>query len=127
MDNPSLWVESIEEAIAEVSRACGGRKKLATEMWPSLPPREAHNRFDACCNPERREQFHPTDILYIARRGREAGCHALMFFIARDTGYTDPAPAEPEDELKTLLREYLASRKREGKLEERIERLRSAA
>ncbi|MCO5213725.1 MAG: hypothetical protein M9936_28835 [Caldilinea sp.] len=36
MDTPSLFVESIEEAIAEVARACGGRKAFAVAMWPCL-------------------------------------------------------------------------------------------
>jgi hypothetical protein len=122
MDTPSLFVESIDEAVAEVAHACGGRKALAVSMWPSLPVRDAHNRFDACCNPERREQFHPSDLLYIARRGREAGCHSLMLFIARETGYSDPQPLEPEDERANLQREFIRAQKGLEALAKRMER-----
>ncbi len=129
MDTPSLFVESIEEAISEVARVCGGRMS-AVAMWPSLPVREAHNRFDACLNPERREKFDLSDLLYIAKRGREAGCHSLMLFIARDTGYTDPQPVEPEDERARLQREFIQAQKAMTQLAARMERagmLRSAA
>lgn len=130
MDTPSLFVDSVEEAVAEVARACGGRKVLAVAMWPSLPVRDAHNRFDACCNPDRREQFHPSDLLYIARRGREAGCHSLMLFLAREAGYSDPQPVEPEDERAKLQREFIEAQKAMQRLAARMERaglLRSAA
>lgn len=122
METPSLFVESIEEAIAEVARICGGRKGLAATMWPSLPVREAHNRFDACLNPERREQFHPNDLLFIARAGREAGCHSLMLFLAREAGYTDPQPMEPEDERAKLQREFVQAQKSMAQLAARMER-----
>ena len=130
MDTPALFCESIEEAILEVARFCGGRKTLAAEMWPSLPVREAHNRFDACCNPERREQFHPADLLYIAKRGRAAGCHSLLLFLARESGYADPQPVEPEDLRAKLQREYIEATKAMQRLAGRMERagmLRSAA
>ena len=39
----ALFHERIEDAIDEVVRQCGGRKKLACEMWPDKPAREAHN------------------------------------------------------------------------------------
>ena len=122
MDTPSLFCESIEEAVAEVAMRCGGRKAFAASMWPSLPVRDAHNRFDACLNPERREQFHPSDILYILRRGREAGCHSLMLFLARETGYADPQPMEPEDERAKLQREFVQAQKAMTQLAARMER-----
>lgn len=122
MDTPSLFCESIDDAIAEVARVCGGRKAFAAAMWPSLPVREAHNRFDACLNPERREQFHPSDLLYIARAGREAGCHSLILFLARESGYTDPAPIEPEDERARLQREFINAQKALQALASKMER-----
>lgn len=122
MDTPTLFVESIEEAIAEVAVACGGRKAFAAAMWPALPVREAHNRLDACLNPERREQFHPSDLLYIIRRGRESGRHSLMLFLARECGYTDPQPVEPEDERAQLQREFIQAQKGFEQLARRMER-----
>jgi hypothetical protein len=130
MDTPSLFCESIEEAIAEVAQACGGRKAFAAAMWPSLPVRDAHNRFDACLNPERREKFSPSDLVYIIRRGHECGRHSVMTFLARDTGYADPVPLEPEDERAKLQREFIQAQRGLEHLARRMERaglLRSAA
>lgn len=130
MDTPSLFCESIEEAIDEVAKACGGRKAFAVAMWPSRPVREAHNRIDACLNPGRDEKFDLSDLLYIARRGREAGCHSLVLFMARESGYTDPQPLEPEDERAKLQREFVQAQRAMSHLAARMERagmLRSAA
>lgn len=38
-----------------------------------------------------------------------------------------PVPVEPETELAGLLREYLAIKKNEGKLEQKIEKLMAVA
>lgn len=122
VDTPLLFCETIEEAIDEVAKACGGRKQFAAEMWPSRPVREAHNRFDACLNPERAEKFDPVDLLYIMRRGRKVGCHSLIWFMARDAGYTDPLPVEPEDERAKLQREYIEATRTMQRLASRMER-----
>lgn len=97
----ALFHERIEDAIDEVVRQCGGRKKLACEMWPEKPAREAHNLMDACLNPERRERFSPAQVLYIARRGSEVGCHAVMTFLGRECGY-DIKPITRGEEVDRL-------------------------
>lgn len=120
-----LFCESIEEAMDEVIKACGGRKAFACEMWPSMPVREAHNRIDACLNPERREKFSPHDLLYVLRRGRDAGCHSLMGFLAGDAGYR-AEPIEPEDEMARLQREFLAGVEAQKVTAARMERIAQA-
>ena len=124
MDTPTarLFCESIEEAIDEVVKACSGRKAFACELWPSLPVREAHNRLDACLNPERREKFSPHDLLYILKRGRAAGCHSLMLFMAGETAYR-VEPIEPEDERAKLQRAFADAVRVQAQLVERMERL----
>ena len=101
----ALFHERIEDAIDEVVRQCGGRKKLACEMWPDKPAREAHNLMDACLNPERRERFSPSQLLYIARRGREADCHALMKYLGAECGYEIKpiTKAEEVDRLTSVV------------------------
>ena len=101
----SLFHERFEDALDEVIRVCGGRKAFAVEMWPDKPARDAHNLLDACLNPERRERFSPTQVMYIARRGADAGCHAVMQFLGRELGY-DIKPvtkAEEADRLTTVV------------------------
>ena len=97
----ALFHERIEDALDEVIRCCGGRKPFACQMWPDKPAREAHNLIDACLNPERRERLSPTQVLYVAQRGREVGCHAVMDYFARECGY-EVKPVTPADEVDRL-------------------------
>ena len=125
-----LFFERIEDAIDHVIRQCGGRKKLAVELWPAKPARDAHNLLDAMLNPERREKFSPADVVYVARRGREAGCHAVMLFIARDAGYADPVPIDPQDVQAELQRTFIDAVDRLEIIKaqlQRVQRVRSAA
>lgn len=83
----ALFHERFEDALDEAIRVCGGRKRFACEMWPDKPARDAHNLLDACLNPERRERLSPAQVMYIAKRGAEAGCHAVMQYLAAECGY----------------------------------------
>jgi len=123
MDQFPLFHERVEEAIAAVIDACGGRKKIASELWPDKPLRDAHNLLDACLNPGKREKFDPSQIVYIAKRGRQAGCHYLMQFICREVGYCDPIPLEPEDERAKLQREFVEAQKSMAGMMARMERV----
>jgi hypothetical protein len=53
-----------------------------------------------------------------------------MLVLARETGYTDPQPVEPEDERAKLQREFINAQRGFEALAKRMERaglLRSAA
>lgn len=106
---PQLFHERFEDALSEVTGVCGGRKAFAATMWPNKSARDAHNRLDACLNHERPEKFDLDDLLYVLRAGRAAGCHSAMAFLARECGYGEPVPLEPEDERARLQREFAQS------------------
>lgn len=130
MQQEPLFFERLEDALGAVIDRCGGRKKFAAEMYPNKPPRDAHNLLDAMLNPERREKFSPADVVYVARRGREAGCHAVMLFIARDAGYADPVPIDPQDVQAELQRTFIDAVDRLEIIKaqlQRVQRVRSAA
>lgn len=118
-----LFHERIEDACAEVIDRSGGRKKFAAEMWPDKLVADAHNHLNACLNPAKRERFSPDQLLYIARRGRAVGCHSLITWLAREAGYSDPQPLEPEDERAALQRQYVDAVKAMSRINERMERL----
>lgn len=102
---PELFHERFEDALAETIAACGGRKAIAGGLWPDKPQRDAHNLIDACLNPERREKFSPSQLIYILKKGREAGSHAAAMYLARECGY-DIKPivqAEEVDRLTTVI------------------------
>lgn len=97
----ALFHDRVEDAIDEVIRACGGRKQFACEMWPDKPQRDAHNLLDACLNPERREKFSPTQVMYILKRGRDVGCHAFMHYFGQECGY-EVRPIQKDAEVNRL-------------------------
>lgn len=107
MHQEQLFFDRMEDALAAVIDQCGGRKKFASEMFPDKPLRDAHNLLDAMLNPERREKFSPEQVLYVAKRGREVGCHAVMLYQAREAGYADPVPIDPADREAELQRQFI--------------------
>lgn len=123
MEQQALFFERIEEALDAVIRAAGGRKKMAAELWPDKPVRDAHNLLDACLNPERRERLTPSQLQFIARRGRECGCHAVMQYLARECGYAEPVPLDPQDERAALERRLIESVGELRHIEARLARL----
>lgn len=118
---PELFHERIEDALDEVIRCCGGRKKFACELWPEKSPADAANHMNACLNTERRERLTPEQMLYILRRGRAVGCHAAMAYLAQECGYSTPLPVEPEDELAKQQREFVGAVKALSAMAARIE------
>lgn len=107
MHQEQLFFDRVEDALGAVIDACGGRKRVAVQMYPDKPVQDAHNLLNAQLNPERRERFTPDQVLYLARRGREVGCHAVMQYLAREVGYADPVPVEPEDQEAQLQRQFV--------------------
>lgn len=121
-----LFHERFEDALDEVIRVCGGRKAFACEMWPDKSARDAHNLLDACLNPERRERLTPEQLLYIARRGAEVGCHAVMTYLAAECGY-DVKPVTRAEEVDRLTAVVAQSTKTLATALATLERLQSSS
>jgi len=125
-----LFYESFNDALDACVKACGGAKVVACQLWPDKTPDAAHRLLLACLNEDRVEKLGPDQVLFILRLGRERGFHGAMNVIARETGYADPMPIEPEDEKARLQREFIEAQKAMQKLADRMERvglIRSAA
>lgn len=122
MQQEPLFHERIEDAIGAVTDRLG-RKRISKELWPDKSERDAHNLIDACLNPERKERFTPSQLMFIARKGREAGHHGIVTYLCRELGYADPTPIEPRDELTELLRVSIEERRHQARRDDRIERL----
>ena len=131
MPQTALFYESLDDAIKDVIRVCGGAKVVGSKLWPEKSPEAASRLLNDCLNEHRPERLSPAQLMLIARMGRDKGCHAVMYFMCADLSYSQPVPIEPEDELAGLLREYLASRKAgdrmESKIDDKIAKLRSVA
>lgn len=121
--NPSLFHESLADALRECIATCGGLKTVGKLLWPEKDADIAGRLLADCLNEAKREKLSPEQVLLGLRLAREKGCHAGMTFIARELGYADPQPIEPEDEKAKLQREFIESTKALAKMAQRIEHL----
>lgn len=120
-----LFYESYEDAIRDCITALGGFKKVGAALWPAMPADDAGRKLAACLNPEKREKLDLGELRLIRREARKAGVHILAHYEARDAGYTEPQPLNPEDEAAQLRREFIASVKALEAIQARLEQVTS--
>lgn len=118
-----LFHESFTEALRECVTACGGSKKVGALLWPERDVDAAGRHLSDCLNDAKRERLSPEQVVLILRMARAAGCHAGMLFLARELGYADPQPIEPEDERARLQRHFIDASRELSRLVERIQTL----
>lgn len=98
--------ESLADAVAEVAKVLGGKKKLALMVWPAKGD-SSHSHLLDCLNPDRPHKLSPDELVRIARLGREQGCDAVVRFFCQESGYEVPK-AKNVDELRTELQTRIA-------------------
>jgi hypothetical protein len=119
--NP-LFIEDINDALRALVQGLGGPKAVGPMLFPDLGVEQAANRMRDCYNPERRERLSPEQLLFVLRKGREAGCHVLAHYLLGEAGYQDPVPLEPADEAAQLMRDFIETGKRMEALAARLDR-----
>lgn len=109
-DQIPLWHEDINDAMKHLVAALGGAKTVGIQLRPEWEdnPNKAGGWVNDCINPDRNEKFNWDQIFWLLKKGRETGCHAAMHFLARECGYTEPHPVEPEDERAKLQRAFIS-------------------
>lgn len=115
--------ESLNDALVDCVKACGGSKPVAHALWPSKPLDAAQRHLLACLNESKPERLCPDDMLLLLRMARDRGCHVGMQYIAHALSYAEPVPIEPRDELADLIRQYISRKEQEKADDSRIERL----
>lgn len=105
MDQENLFHETPEDAIGAVIGACGGFQKVATLLWPTRKPQSAYARLKACLDDSKDEKLTLSEIIAIARMGRESGAHAFMNFLTSELAYTAVKPIAPIDHAAQRLDE----------------------
>lgn len=100
-------VESINGALIECIKACGGSKQVGPRLWPEKTPDAAQRLLLDCLNDDRPARLTPEQMLLVLRMARDRGCHAGMQFIAAALSYSEPIPIEPKDEADELRRQVL--------------------
>jgi hypothetical protein len=98
--------ESVNDALQSAVTALGGFKKAGAMLRPELPIDQAAGWLRDCLNPGKREKLSPDQFLFIMRAARAGGYHALMNFVAFDTGYR-AAPVDPQTQEAELQRRFI--------------------
>jgi len=106
-----LFFDTYEDAIRATIDALGGFKRAGNMLWPSMPVDEAGRKLAHSLNPDKREKLSFAELAMIRREARKVGVHILAHYEARDAGYTEPQPLNPEDEAAQLQREFIAAMK----------------
>lgn len=121
-DQIPLFVEDYHEAIRATVQALGGFKRVGSDLKPDLAVEAAGRWLADCCNPDKREKLSLTELAYIRKAARVAGCHILATFEMREAGYAEPQPVAPEDEAAQLQREFIAAVKGLESIQKRLAR-----
>lgn len=115
-------MESMNDALIECIKACGGSKVVGAALFPELPPEQAQRSLLDAVNPDRPRRLSPEHVVLIMRMARKVGCHAGMQFLCAELGYADPQPVEPRDEMADLMRDFNAAVALQGQIAERMEK-----
>jgi hypothetical protein len=105
---PALVLDQ-EDALREVTRALGGAKTVGARLRPDLDPDAAGRWWHDCISMDRQAKADLSQIITVARWGRDAGCHALMDYLAGAAGYSRPEPVCAQDEQAEQYRRFCAS------------------
>lgn len=125
--------ESLNDALIECVKACGGSKQVGHKLWPEKAVDAAQRHLLACLNEDKQERLSPEHLVMLLRLSRAVGHHGGLGYIAADLGYIQPLPMEPRDEVADLMRSFTDAVALQAQLAARIEKaagrvnLRSAA
>lgn len=119
--------ESLNDALIEAVKACGGSKAVGLALWPAKGLEAAQRQLLACLNPDRQEKLGPDEVLHVLRLARDRGCHTGMQYIAHALSYSEPTPIEPKDEAAELQRQFIERSGELLKMAEKIQRLQVSA
>lgn len=108
LHQPALILDC-EDALREVTRALGGAKSVGARLRPDLDPEAAGRWWHDCINSERAAKADLSQLIAVARWGREVGCHALVEYVCASAGYSRPEPVTPADEQAEAMRRFSAS------------------
>lgn len=117
-----LFYDSVHDAVGTVVAALGGKKKVGPLIWPHLKAETAYTRLAHCLSEEFPEKLAPEEILFLARKGREVGCHSIVAYLSMECGYAPPVPVDPLDETEQLRREIRDGLVKLNRMYERLER-----
>ena len=116
-------MDSLNDALVECVKACGGSKQVGPLLWPEKSPDAAQRLLLDCLNDERPAHLTPDAVMLIMRMAHAKGFHGGMGHICQRLGYAAPVPITPVDEAAALHREFIEASHLMATLVAKIERL----
>lgn len=116
-------MDSINGALIECVRACGGSKQVGPLLWPEKTPEAAQRLILACLNEDRPEHLTPEQLVFLLKLAKAKGCHAGIHQICDDLHYSHPLPIEPRDEMAELQKHFIQATQTMQELASRMESL----
>jgi len=102
-------MESLNAALVECVKACGGSKKVGPLIWPEKNIESAQRQLLDCLNDDRPAHLTPEQVMLILKLARQKSCHVGFSYMAEQLGYSEPVPMEPHDEYADLQRQFIAA------------------
>lgn len=96
MRQSDLWHDTSLDAVGASVEASGGKKRVASKLWPTLDPANAASRLRGGLNPEHAQKLDIDELIAIARLAKEVGDHTFMLYLGRVLGY-EIKPLNPEE------------------------------
>jgi hypothetical protein len=119
----ALFHESINDALKDIINHAGGTKSVGARLYPEKTPDSAARTLLDALNENRPEKLSPEQFLFILKLGREFNCHSAINYIARETGYSDPMPIDPDDQKAKLMRDFITAQKAMSAITEKLNSL----
>lgn len=117
-----LFHDSVYDALRDVVNGTGGYKKVGSDMWPSLSADKAGRDLNDCLNADNHRKLDPVELMWLMKRGRDAGIHTVMAYLCQELAYAPPETIDPETEIQKLQREFIEAQRGLIQLADRIER-----
>jgi hypothetical protein len=102
-------MESLNQALIECVKACGGSAIVGPKLWPEKTRDAAQRLLLDCLNEDRPAHLTPEHMAFLFKLARERGNHEAIGYFLASLGYAAPVPIEPRDEAADLMRQIAES------------------
>lgn len=105
MQTEMPFYEGAEDALKAAVQALGGAKSVGMRLWPDKPMEDARTLLLNCINPERKEKFDYSQLIWIFREAKRIGHVGGFEWFARECEFEARAVtrAEEVDRLTSVV------------------------
>jgi hypothetical protein len=121
MEQKAFFHETVDDAIREDIRVCGGFKAIGHTLQPKKSPDDAATWLRNATNPNQNEGIDQHELMVILKRAAENRSSAFLDFLGQQFGFRVEW-IDPEDEAAQIRREVRDQLKAVNQRMERLER-----